>query len=81
MLFRSDVTWGQAGGLLKAVGQEPIDITFNYKHGRRRMSGRSRLEVASFTGTDASQNPSEIAARSLDEIATSLAAIAEVVKR
>jgi hypothetical protein len=32
-------------------------------------AGSSRLEVASFIGTDASQNPAESAARSLERIA------------
>jgi hypothetical protein len=64
-----DTTWGQIGGLLKTVGRTPIDISFTYRHGRRTLTGSSRLEVASFIGTDASGNPAESAARSLERIA------------
>jgi hypothetical protein len=76
-----DVTWGQFGGLMKAVGKGPIDITITYKHGRRTFRGSSRLEVASFIATDASANPSESSARSLDAIAKSLDRLAQAARR
>jgi hypothetical protein len=76
-----DVTWGQVGGLLKATGRRPIELTFTYRHGRKTFRGSSQLEVKSFIGTDASAKPQEAAARSLDEISTSLGKIAAMLKR
>jgi hypothetical protein len=34
-----DITWGQFGGLMKAVGREPIHLTFTNQHGRRELIG------------------------------------------
>src|SRR5262245_52919364 len=70
-----DITWGQMGGLMKAVGREPIDVTYRWRHGRRRLRGASRLEVDSFNTTDDSENPNTISARSREKIAKSLQAI------
>jgi len=75
-----DITWGQFGGLLKALGTEPIDLEFTYRHGRRRLSGHSRLEVASYVGTDASENPSAASARSLEKIANAAQVIVNEVR-
>ncbi|MHB8087094.1 MAG: hypothetical protein ACYDH2_02480 [Anaerolineaceae bacterium] len=48
------ISWGQYGGLMKALGDEPLIITFKYKDGTRQMPIRSvELECASFTNTDA----------------------------
>jgi hypothetical protein len=76
-----DITWGQFGGLMKAVGSEPIELTFVYKHGRRTLRGRSRLEVASYVGTDDSENPASKAADNLEKIAKGVKKIAEEVGR
>lgn len=76
-----DTTWGQFGGLMKALGKEPIDIKITYKHGRRKMRGYSRLEVASFIGTDASENPNVVAAQSLEKIAKSTEVLAQAARR
>jgi hypothetical protein len=76
-----DITWGQYAGLLKAVGREPIDLTFQYKHGRRTFRGHSRLEVNSFSGTDASEKPHVQSARSLEKIAKSLDVLAQAARR
>lgn len=69
--FRS-ITWGQYGGLSKALGSEPITLNYTYRHGRRRLSGEAKLEVLSYLGTDASEPPAITAARSLKEIENSL---------
>jgi len=48
------ITWGQYGGLMKALGTEKLIISYEYKHGRRKMRTRMAvLECRSFTGTDA----------------------------
>ena len=48
------ITWGQYGGLMKALGNGPIILTYEYKHGKRKISERTAvLECRSFTGTDA----------------------------
>jgi hypothetical protein len=76
-----DITWGQFGGLSKALGGSPIDLEFSYRHGRRKMKGHSRLEVASFNGTDASENPASKIAAALTEIAKSLEEIQKDCRR
>jgi hypothetical protein len=76
-----DTTWGQFHGLTKALGETPIDISFRYKHGRRTLTGSSRLEVASFSETDASTNPYVQSSRSLESIAKSLNALAQAARR
>jgi hypothetical protein len=74
-----DITWGQYGGLLQAVGRTPIEIEISYKHGGRTLRGRGRLEIASYTGTDDSQRPPEVIARQLKEIAKAAESIAKDV--
>jgi hypothetical protein len=76
-----DITWGQYGGLLKAIGREPIDVGFTYRQGRRRFRGHSRLEVNSFTGTDASENPNVISAQSLQKMAKAAESIVQELKK
>jgi len=62
------ITWGQLGGLWKALGDEPIVIDYTYRSGRRLIKGQSKLEVRSYLGTDASEKPSSSIARSLKEL-------------
>lgn len=64
------ITWGQYGGLSKALGNNPITLKYTYKHGRRRFSGVTQLEVESYVGTDAHDKPSVVVARSIKEIET-----------
>lgn len=71
-----DITWGQYGGLMKAVGKEPIELEIAYRHGRRRLSGQARLEIASYTGTDDAQKPAESVARDLEKMAKAAETIA-----
>ena len=50
--------WGQCGGLLKALGPEPVTIICRFKRSGRPMPPiQCRLEVASFKGIAAPQNP------------------------
>jgi hypothetical protein len=78
---RRDVTWGQVGGILNATKRKPIDLTFTYRHGKRTLRGWSQIEAKSFIGTDASADPAESAARSLDKIADSVGKIAALLKK
>jgi hypothetical protein len=76
-----DITWGQYGGLMNAVGREPIDVAITYKHGRRRKKAHSRLEVASFTATDDWESPLAKSAGFLEEISKSVKSIADEVRQ
>lgn len=71
-----DLNWGQYGGLMRAVGKVPIELEITYRHGRRRLKGHSRLEIASYTGTDDATKPPEAVARHLEKIAKATEAIA-----
>jgi hypothetical protein len=50
------ITWGQFGGLSKALANDYITITCNYSHGARAMQSVSRLEIRSFEGTSANES-------------------------
>ena len=50
------ITWGQFGGLSKALGNDYITVTCNYFHDMRRMQSASRLEVGSFDATSANES-------------------------
>lgn len=62
------ITWGQFGGLRKALGGKPIRITVEYRRGRHRFSSSSVLEVDSYEGTDASRTVLEEIASNLNTI-------------
>lgn len=66
---RRDITWGQYGGLSKALAAGPIQLEYSYRCGKRRLSGSATLEVASYAATDASERPMVLAAKSLKSIA------------
>jgi hypothetical protein len=78
---RRDITWGQFGGLSKALGKEPIILEFSYSSGKRRTSGTAQLEVGSYAGTDASERPATIAARSLECIAQHMGSIVSLLAK
>jgi len=65
---RRVITWGQFGGLTKALGAESIILDYTYRSGKRLIRGQSKLEVRSYLGTDASQKPIVSIAKSLEEI-------------
>lgn len=66
------ITWGQYGGLAHAIGPTPIELEYTYKHGRRKLSGFTALEVTSFANTDASTRPAVASAQALKDIANSM---------
>jgi hypothetical protein len=50
------ITWGQYGGLMKALGNDTISVTCSYRHGRRAMPPvTGKLEIRSFKGTHVTQ--------------------------
>ena len=67
-----EITWGQIGGLMKAIGDKPIDIAYTYRHGNRELNGQTQLEVASYMGVDASQKPALVAVDQLKKDRNSL---------
>lgn len=75
------ITWGQYGGLSKAIGDEPILVRYTYRHERRTFSGETRLEVESYFGTDASEAPAAVVAKGITEIQKSIEAISTSVKK
>lgn len=63
-----DITWGQFGGLVKAMREGPIVLKYSYKHEQREIKGQSVLEVSSFVGTDAAERPTLVVARSMQRL-------------
>jgi len=71
------ITWGQYGGLFKALGNDTVQVTVNFKSKRAwTTSAHSNvcpLDIHSFAGTDAADNNwAKKIAESLHEIAKSL---------
>jgi hypothetical protein len=67
------ISWGQYGGLMKALENEPLLITFLYKDGSRQMPSRSvELECASFAHTDAVDSENVRMIKELKRIADAL---------
>jgi len=75
-----EITWGQFGGLSKALGEEPIVLDYTYRSWKRLINGRAKLEVRSYLGTDASEKPTVTIAKSLKELATSSHRIASFLE-
>ncbi len=65
---RRVITWGQFGGLTKALGEDSIILDYTYRSGKRLIKAQSKLEVRSYLGTDASEKPIVSIAKSLKEI-------------
>lgn len=51
------ITWGQVGGLSKAIGGGSISVIVTYWHGRRQLSSHGILEVESYSDNDGSERP------------------------
>lgn len=67
------ITWGQYGGLIKALGNEELSISYEYKDGARKMPIRTAiLECRSFTGTDAVDSEALRVIKQLKRIADAL---------
>lgn len=76
-----EITWGQYGGLSKAIGDEPILVRYTYLHDKRTFSGETRLEVESFCGTNASEVPALIVAQGIKSINKSIESISSSLKQ
>jgi hypothetical protein len=67
------ITWGQYGGLLKALGDGTITVQCHYKHGRRAMPPVSgQLEIRSFKGTYVAQSEGVRTIEALRDIAKAI---------
>jgi hypothetical protein len=76
------VTWGQFGGLMKALGSDPVHITCIYWHrGRRMPPAHATLEVDSYDATDASESETGRAIKKLADISSSLNRLRESIER
>lgn len=67
-----EITWGQFGGLVKAIGDEPLNLTFTYRCGRHKFSGNAMLECRSYYDTNASRKPMVVVADAIQKIEHSL---------
>lgn len=74
-----EITWGQLGGISKALAGRPIILNFEYSSGKRTLRGSTALEVRSYWETDASERPSAKNAKSLESIADSLGRLQQSV--
>ena len=62
--------WGQYGGLIKCVGEEPITVTATFfKNGKKKPPVQSYLDIKSFEGTNASESPTAKIAKNLEKMA------------
>lgn len=62
--------WGQYGGLLKALGPEPVVVTCRFKRAGKAMPPiRCQLEIASFKGIAVPQNPVLQVAKQTEKLA------------
>lgn len=76
------ITWGQFGGLKNALGGEAIDVTCNFKSGRRKMSAtKSKLEVGSFEGTDATSSEGSRLVKEVGVIGKQLEQLCRILER
>jgi hypothetical protein len=67
------ISWGQYWGLTKALGDEPLILSYQYKDGNRKMQSRSvELECASFAETDAVDSEAIRIVKELKRIADTL---------
>jgi hypothetical protein len=62
------ITWGQLGGISKALAGAPINLAYTYRSGKRRFSGSTQLDVRSYVGTDVSKKPLLRIAKSLEDL-------------
>jgi hypothetical protein len=67
------IDWGQYGGLLSILGDEPIVATCKFKKNKKDMTPtQCPLDVASFTGTVAVERPPAKVAKELEKISKSI---------
>jgi hypothetical protein len=67
------ITWGQFGGLLKALGHGAIELECTYKHGNREIGPTMfLLDVKSFNATDATESEAARVIHQLERIAKAI---------
>lgn len=75
-----EITWGQYGGLTKALGNAPLEITCSFqRQGKKMPPVKCLLEVTSFEGTDASNTPQVEAVKHLRNIEKNIEKLAREV--
>jgi hypothetical protein len=73
------IAWGQYYGLKKVLGDQPLTVTCEYKHGKRAMHPVAAvLDVNSFAGTDAVGSEGE---RTIKELKRMADALEQIVNR
>jgi hypothetical protein len=77
---RREVVWGQYGGLTDALNNGSIDLRYDYRYGRRKLSGSAVLDVESFQMNDASATPASDTARHIDSLAKSISRIQDSLR-
>jgi hypothetical protein len=83
---RRVITWGQYGGLIDALGREPVRVVAHFRSRRQfpwdptDHQSESLLEVHSFAGTDASQSLESRQVRELERMAKEIARIQQSVR-
>ena len=61
--------WGQYGGLINCIGEEPITVTSYFKkNGKLLPAVKSYLDVKSFDRTNASESPNSKMAKNIEKI-------------
>ena len=75
-----EITWGQYGGLAKALGDAPLEIICSFqRQGKRMPPVTCLLEVTSFEGTDTSSTPQVEAVTHLKNIEKNIEKLAREV--
>lgn len=74
------ITWGQYGGLSKALGSVPIVLDYTYRHERRTIQGQAKLEVLSYAATDASEKPMVTMAKALTDLSRTMSRISSHIE-
>jgi hypothetical protein len=76
------ITWGQYGGLKRALGDQLVIVTCRFRHGRRRMKPTiSKLEVRSFAITDATSSEGARVIRALESIDKQVEKVSRVLEQ
>jgi len=66
------ITWGQFGGLSKALGGKNISVIVSYWHAKRQLFSDAILEVESYADNDGSEIPLVIIADGIKEMRNEL---------
>ena len=71
------IDWGQYGGLVAALGNEPIVATCKFKKdGKEMRPTQCPLDVASFVGTVAAESPAAKTVKELERLSKSIETLA-----